>query len=67
MEYQEQRTFIITYNYPIRYRGSYLVKGVDGIDASNKCRKFLEDKWGYCDNQMSVVMEVYDNNLIVLG
>lgn len=62
-----ERTFIITYSLPMRYRGSYLVKGVDGIDASNKCRKFLEERYGVINNQNSIVMEVYDNNLIILG
>ena len=62
-----ERTFIITYSFPMRYKGSYVVKGIDGIDASNKCQRFLEEKYGYIDNQMSVVMEVYDNNLIFIG
>lgn len=62
-----ERTFIITYSLPMRYQGSYVVKGVDGIDASNKCRRFLEEKYGYVDGQMSVIMEVYDNNLVFIG
>lgn len=71
MEFTEfenfERSFIITYNYPMRYRGTYLVKAKDGIEAGNKCQKFLEKKYGYAPQQCSVVMEVYDNNLIVIG
>lgn len=62
-----ERTFIITYHFPLRFQGTYLVKGKDGTDASNKCRKFLEDKYGHYNNQSSIVLEVYDNNLIVIG
>ena len=61
------RSYIITYSYPFRYRGTYLVTGKDGIEASEKCRKYLEEKYGHEDNQNSTVVEVYDNHLINLG
>ena len=61
------RSYIITYSYPFRYRGTYLVTGKDGIEASEKCRKYLEDKYGVDETQNSTVVEVYDNQIINLG
>lgn len=61
------RSFIITYTLPVRYRGTYLVTGKDGIEASEKCRKYLEEKYGYEDGQNSSVVEVYDNQIINIG
>ena len=60
------RSYIITYHHPLRYQGTYLVTGKDGIEASAKCRKYLEEKWGYEDNQNSTIVEVYDNQIINL-
>ena len=61
------KSFIITYSYPFRYRGTYLVTANDGGEASDKCRKYLEEKYGYEDNQNSAVLDVYDNQIIVIG
>lgn len=61
------RSYIITYSLPFRYKGTYLVTGKDGIEASEKCRKYLEEKWGAEVNQNSTVVEVYDNQIINIG
>ena len=71
MEFTEienfERSFIVNYTYPLRYQGTYLVKAKDGFEAGKKCQKYLEKKWGHYPNQVSMVIEVYDNNLIVIG
>ena len=61
------RSYIITYSYPFRYRGTYLVTGKDGIEASEKCWKYLEEKYGHENNQNSTVVEVYENQIINIG
>ena len=61
------RSYIITYSLPLRYQGTYLVTGKDGMEASAKCRKYLEEKYGYLDTQNSTVVEVYDNHIINIG
>ena len=61
------RSYLITYNYPMRYRGSYLVTAVDGIQASKKVQDYLHKKWGHAGDEMSIVTEIYDNGIQVIG
>lgn len=61
-----ERTFVITYNYPFRYKGSYVVKAEDGFKAGEKVSKYLAEKYGATNSSNSVVIEVYDNQLIYI-
>lgn len=62
------RTYLITYNWPLRYRGSYLTTAEDGIKASDKIKQYLHDKYGVVDdNEVSQVSEVYDNGIQVVA
>ena len=36
------RNYIITYSWPEKYRGSYLISAEDGIEASNIIEEFLD-------------------------
>lgn len=60
------KKYIITYHSPLRYKGTYLVEGEDGIAASKKLQEHLEQKYGYVENCNSTVIEVYDNNIILI-
>ncbi len=57
------RTFIVNYNWPLEYKGTYQVTVEDsvtaGIDAGNKVRKYLEEKFGEVKDSSSTVIEVY--------
>lgn len=61
------RTYLITYTYPVRYRGSYLTTAEDGIAASDKIRQYLHDKYGFAGDESSVVNEIYDNGIQVVA
>lgn len=61
------RTYLITYNYPMRYRGSYLVTAVDGIEASKKVQTYLHNRYGYAGDEVSIVTEIHDNGIQVIG
>lgn len=63
-----ERTYIINYTYPVRYRGTYVVKALDGIEAGKKLRGFLHEKYGVAgETESSSVTEVYENQLIFVG
>lgn len=59
-----EKTFIITYTWPLRYQGTYVVKAKDGFEAGDKVKKYLCDKYGDTKDSYSVVMNVIDNQLI---
>lgn len=61
------RTFIVNYSYPVRFRGTYCVTAKDSFEAGDKVRSYLENKWGHYKDQMSIVMEVYDNQIQMIG
>jgi hypothetical protein len=64
-----ERTYIINYTYPLRYRGTYVVKALDGIEAGRKLSGFLHEKYGVNDGETenSIVTEVYEGQLIIVG
>ena len=64
-----ENTYIIRYTYPLRYRGTYVVKAQDGFEAGLKIAKFLHDKYGVVkgETESSIVMELYENELIFVG
>ncbi len=64
-----ERTYIINYTYPLRYRGTYVVKAPDGIEAGRKLRGFLHEKYGVNEGETesSSVTEVYEDQLIIVG
>ena len=57
------RTFIVNYNFPEEYKGTYQVTVEDsltaGIDAGNKVRKYLAEKFGEVKDSSSTIIEVY--------
>lgn len=59
-----ERTFIITYYYPLRYKGTYVAKGKDSFEASDKVKKYLVEKFGNTKDSYCVVSEVEENKLI---
>ena len=57
------RTYLVSYNFPLRYRGSYLTTATDGIQAGRKVRDYLHNKYGYAGDEVSTVTELYDNGV----
>ena len=45
------RNYLITYSWPEKYRGSYLISAEDGIEASNKLSCFLKENIPRCDTE----------------
>ena len=58
-----EKTFIIKYFAPLRYKGCYVVKAEDGITASKKVDAYLKEKYGVENNINSMVMEAENNEL----
>ena len=61
------RNYIITYSYPAKYRGTYLIQGKDGIDASDKLSKYLKETYGDTTDAHCVVLEVEGNSIQIIG
>lgn len=61
------RKFIIGYSEPAAYKGTYLMEAEDGVEASNKVQRYLEETKGKENNTRSITMEVYGNEIMVLG
>lgn len=58
------RTFIVNYNWPLEYKGTYQVTVEDSltanIDAADKVHKYLVEKFGEVkDSSSSTIVEVY--------
>ena len=64
-----ERTYIINYTYPLRYRGTYIIKALDGIEADRKLSTFLHEKYGVNEGETesSIITEVYEGHLILVG
>ena len=63
----KMRNYLITYSWPEKYRGSYLISAEDGIDASNKLSSFLKEKYGATNNSNSIVTEVIGDSIQIVG
>ena len=61
------RSYIITYSYPQKYRGTYLINANDGMEASHKLSQHLKETYGDTDNSHSIVLEVEGGRIILLG
>ena len=61
------RNYLITYSWPEKYRGSYLISAEDGIDASNKLSSFLKEKYGATNTSNSIVTEVIGDSIQIIG
>lgn len=61
------RNYIITYSYPAKYRGTYLIQGKDGIDASDKLSKYLKETYGDTTDAHCVVLEVEGSSIQIVG
>ena len=61
------KSYLITYSWPIKYRGSYLVNAVDGFEASSKVTAYLNETYGPTNDAMSVVTEIVDGKLQIIG
>lgn len=64
---REMRNYIITYSYPAKYRGTYLVTAVDGIEASKKISTYLKETFGDTDTSSSIVLEVEGSAIQIIG
>lgn len=63
----KMRNYLITYSWPEKYRGSYLISAEDGIDASNKLSSFLKEKYGATNTSNSIVTEVIGDSIQIVG
>lgn len=61
------KTYLVTYHWPIKYRGSYLAYGNDSIEASNSVSSWLKETYGPTDDANSIVTEVIGNNIKIIG
>ena len=61
------RNYLITYSWPEKYRGSYLVSAEDGFEASNKLFSFLKEKYGDTNTSNSSVTEVIGDSIQIVG
>ena len=61
------RNYLITYSWPEKYRGSYLINAEDVIEASNKLSSFLKEKYGATNNSNSIVTEVIGDSIQIVG
>lgn len=61
------RNYIITYSYPQKYRGTYLISAVDGMEASKKLSTYLKDTFGDTDSSHSIVLEVEGSSIQIIG
>lgn len=61
------KNYIITYSWPEKYRGSYLISAEDGIEASNKISSFLKEKYGATNTSNSIVTEVIGDSIQIVG
>lgn len=61
------RNYIITYSYPQKYRGTYLIQGKDGIDASDRLKTYLVENFGDTDTAHSIVVEVEGSSIQIIG
>ena len=63
----KMRNYLITYSWPEKYRGSYLISAEDGIEASNKLSSFLKEKYGATNTSNSIVTEVIGDSIQIVG
>ena len=61
------RNYLITYSWPEKYRGSYLISAEDAIEASNKLSSFLKEKYGTTNTSNSIVTEVIGDSIQIVG
>lgn len=61
------RNYLITYSWPEKYRGSYLISAEDGFEAGNKLSSFLKEKYGNTNTSISIVTEVIGNSIQIVG
>ena len=61
------KTYLVTYSWPIKYRGSYMAYGYDSIDAGNKVSQYLKETFGPTNDSMSIVTEIIGNNIKIIG
>ena len=59
--------YIITYSYPQKYRGTYLINAVDGMEASKKLDSYLKETFGGTDSSHSIVLEVEGSSIQIIG
>lgn len=61
------RNYIITYSYPAKYRGTYLINAEDGMEASKKLSTYLKETFGDTDSSHSIVLEVEGSSIQIIG
>ena len=63
----KMKNYLITYSWPEKYRGSYIISAEDGIEASNKLSSFLKEKYGTTNTSNSIVTEVIGDSIQIVG
>lgn len=61
------KNYLITYSWPEKYRGSYLISAEDGFEAGNKLSSFLKEKYGDTDTSISIMTEVIGDSIQIVG
>lgn len=61
------KAYIVTYSWPLRYRGTYLTTAADSLEAGEKIKNYLREKYGYAGDEVSSVHEIYDNGIQVVA
>jgi len=61
------KTYLINYNFPVQYRGSYLVNAIDGFEASRKIEFYLKGTYGPTDSSNSEMTEIVGGTIQIIG
>ena len=61
------KTYLINYNFPVQYRGSYLVNAIDGFEASRKITAYLKETYGPANSSNSEITEIVGGTIQIIG
>lgn len=61
------KNYIITYSYPDEYKGTYLIQGKDGLDASDRLENYLRETYGEVKDSHSICVEVEGSVIQIIG
>ena len=64
---KQMKTYLINYNFPVQYRGSYLVNAIDGFEASRKITAYLKETYGPTDSPNSEITEIVGGTIQIIG
>ena len=64
---KQMKTYLVNYNFPVQYRGSYLVNAVDGFEAGRKITAYLKETYGPTDSSNSEIIEIVGGTIQIIG